>query len=190
MALVCGFQNQEAELSDRMKTRLLNTILFLLAVASVRAQDIPRAVSIQSVSADVLGVEYSYEQALGGSWTLIGRVGLPPMVTSAARSDHGLSVVTEASPAISLESRYYTTLARRVRKGRSILSNSSDYIMLRLVGAYMLRDTDPYEAKIIVAYGIRRAWNRVYIEPTFGAGYHTQAKIILPHLQFRVGIPF
>ena len=190
MELVCGFQNREAELSDVMKNSFLNTILFLLAVVSVRAQDNPCAVSGQSVSADVLGIEYSYEQALGGGWTLTGRVGLPPMVTSAVRSDHGLSVVTEASPAISLESRYYTSLARRVRKGRSIFSNSSDFLMLRFVGSCMLRKTDPYEAKIIAAYGIRRAWNRVFIEPSFGLGYHTQVDMVLPHIQFRVGIPF
>lgn len=173
-----------------MKHRLLNTILFLLTFVSVKAQDNPRAVSGQSVSADVLGVEYSYEQALGGRWTLAGRVGLPPMVTSAVRSNHGLSVATEACPAFSLESRYYTSLARRVRKGRSIHSNSSDFLMLRMVGASMLRKTDPYEAKIIAAYGIRRAWNHMFIEPTFGIGYHTQVDMILPHIQFRIGIPF
>ena len=173
-----------------MRKLIIAFVLMLGVPAMVSAQETPSAVSAHSVSVDILGVEYGYEWAVGQRLTLSGRVGIPPMVETAI-IDHGnLEVVTNTRPAITIEPRYYTSLGRRARNGRSTLNNSSDFVMLRLTGAHMLRDNDPLEAKVIVAYGIRRAWEHWYIEPTFGGGYHTQVDEFLPHLQFRLGFLF
>jgi hypothetical protein len=170
------------------KSKILLSIVALCGMSiTLHAQDY--AVSNHSLSVDVFGLEYGYEQALTSHWTMIGRIGFTSMVTEAGYNE-GIQLQSETKPALSLETRYYTTLTRRFDRGRSTLNNSSDFIMLRLTGAHMLRDVDPLETKAIIAYGLRRSGKHLFIEPTFGAGYHSMPKQWAPHLQIRLGLAF
>ena len=61
-----------------MKQTLFSSLAAILILGlNVHAQ--VRTQSNHSVSANILGLEYSYEQSLGGSWTIIGRVGAEPV---------------------------------------------------------------------------------------------------------------
>lgn len=173
-----------------MNKYLITSIIFLGMALSANAQEPAVAVSNHSISVDIPGLEYGYEQALGGSWTIIGRVGFAPMVTEASYNKKGFHVLTEAKPAVSLESRYYTTLGRRARHGRSTENNSSNFLMLRYSAANVFSNTAPYQAKIIFAYGIRRSGRHFFVEPTAGIGYQGYPDIVLPHTQVRLGFVF
>ena len=169
-----------------MKQTLFSSLAAILILGlNVHAQ--VRTQSNHSVSANIL---------VGGSWTIIGRVGAEPIVTSSVLTKNKVEVTTKAKPAITIEPRFYTSLQRRDRLGKNTTNNRANFIMLQLTGAHMLRDVDPFECKAILAYGLRRGGEHWFVEPTFGAGYHSSAGNnmrggdILPHVQFRFGYSF
>ncbi len=176
--------------------KFLFSLLAAILILGLNVHAQVRTQSNHSVSANILGLEYSYEQSLGGSWTIIGRVGAEPIVTSSVLTKNKVEVTTKAKPAITIEPRFYTSLQRRDRLGKNTTNNRANFIMLQLTGAHMLRDVDPFECKAILAYGLRRGGEHWFVEPTFGAGYHSSAGNnmrggdILPHVQFRFGYSF
>lgn len=202
--------------------RYLTTVLAIaVSAAAAHAQDrldfnapvIPEAAQMQdfrvvsghAFSLSVLGLEYSYEQRLGGNWSLIGRAGLTcSLIGKTVRDeynmqtiDNGNTVTTTTNhqhivnyywgprPGITVEPRYYTNLERRYLKGKKTVNNSADYVSLQ-IKAFYGAGFAPVRVSLIPTYGIRRGGNHWFREYTFGVGFHS-AGAILPHLGFRIG---
>lgn len=167
------------------------------------------AVSGHAVSLTILGLEYSYELALGGSWSMIFRAGFPCVLSNVLVEQHTESemvttgTVTTAQtnsqtnyfyyvfprPGITVEPRYYTNLQRRYLKGKKTINNSADFVSVQTkVYATSLQRVD---LSLIPTYGIRRAGKHWFREYTIGVGFHTMAlhtpTPVLPHLGFRFG---
>lgn len=208
-----------------MRRLIAAAFAVLIAAASASAQNyydfddptIPlaafdqgRIVSGHSISAHVLGLEYSYEQALGGSWSMVFRAGAPCVLTYAAQTfvtDTYSSAEYSASntsvnysfswgprPGITIEPRYYTNMERRSFRGKKTANNCADFVALRTIlyasgdgGEY---DIDGLNLSAIGMYGIRRGSNHWFREYTFGAGFHTKFMFFLPHINFRIGYTF
>lgn len=161
-----------------------------------------RVVSGHSIMLSILGLEYSYEQSLGGSWSIIARAGLPCALTEhSVFKQYNYSTYTDSwspstsynynwSPSlgVTLEPRYYTSMRRRFDKGRKTINNSSDFVSLRIT-AYNLAKDD-IQLTSIAAYGIRRGGEHWFREYTGGIAFHTIYGGVLPHLGFKFGYRF
>ena len=145
------------------------------------------AVSNHSLSAQLLGLEYSFEGALASNFTLIGRAGMVPTGISFTNSIGG---ETQAHFAVgfgvTLEPRIYTSFDRRARLGRSTYMNSSDFVSFR--AQYIWAGGSCFAFTPL--YGIRRTtgdhWSHEF---TFGPclAYPSESDLVLsPHLQYRL----
>jgi len=173
-----------------------------------KAQNEGRVVSGHSISASILGLEYAYEQRLGGNWSMVFRAGAPCVLTYASRtvttntyssgnyntSDSSVSYTFNwgPRPGITIEPRYYTNMERRSLMGKKTANNCADFIAVRTVlyaglGAY---DMSSLDLSAIGMYGIRRGNAHWFREYTFGVGYHTKFMFFLPHINFRIGYTF
>jgi hypothetical protein len=152
-------------------------------------------VSGHSVSLTVIGLEYSYEQRLGGYWSLVMRAGFPiaicdiTTVTQQSEGNYSFSRTFNFGPrpGIVIEPRYYTNMERRFLKGKKTANNCADFVSLP-IKAYSTHLEDIYFS-LIPTYGIRRGSNHWFREYTFGVGFHSMGAI-LPHLNFRIGYTF
>ncbi len=173
-----------------MKRTLI--ILFALASLTVNAQEMPRVESNHSISANIWGLAYAYEQALGWQFSIIGRIGFEPMITYSWIDDYleETHIEYHSRPAISLETRCYTSIIDRALLGRNIMKNSSDFVSLKATAADYLREGDTYFFKFTASYGIRRVYNHFFIEPTAGMSFFTWDNKTFPDLQFRFGFVF
>lgn len=169
-------------------------------------------VSGHSVSLSLIGLDYSYEHAFWGNWSLVGRAAAAVVLTNAIIQESSSSVTIENGPVtqtttnssrttnflfgirpeITLEPRYYTNLQRRCLKGKKTVNNSADFVAIK---------TSVYPASLVYpaftiapVYGIRRAGNHWYREYTFGLTLNTIAfktpYPVWPHLGFRIGYTF
>lgn len=144
-----------------------------------------------SVSLTIVGLEYSYEAALKGNWTVIIRGGFPCVITGKMVSEEHNSYGSNISVnyifgpklGITLEPRFYTSLGRRQMMGRNTENNSSDFLSVKARIANG-------ELDVIPAYGIRRGGSHWFREYTFGYGYHTLFNGFLPHFNIRIGYSF
>ena len=100
----------------------------------------PAVVSGHSIQLSIFGLEYSYEQRLGGYWSIIGRAGLPSSLTdysvtydlSSYNTSKNYSFNWSPSLGVTVEPRYYTSMRRRFDKGRKTVNNSSDFVSLQV----------------------------------------------------------
>lgn len=175
-------------------------------VSSVQKEG--KATSGHSVSANILGVEYSYEQALGGEWSLIVRAGLPSVLTM-ARITLNVSgtgdIIGEKydfsigpRPGITLEPRFYFNKMERALLGKNTANNCANFWSLRTTLYLQDLDSPGHQSlSLIPMFGMRRGHEHWFREYTFGAGFHTVSygdtggRIpFLPHVNFRIGYTF
>lgn len=166
-----------------------------------------KVTSGHSISLSLIGIEYCYEQHLGGNWSLIGRAGLPSTLTVASHYIQEGSGKYEfqwnPSPGITVEPRYYTNLQRRYDRGRKTINNSADFVSLQLKSYYRqgginsLQSSESYyylggsfQLSAIAAYGLRRGGKHWYREYTCGVAFHTIWGGVLPHFGFKFGYRF
>lgn len=141
--------------------------------------------SYHSLSVTVLGVEYGYEQALADYWSVLGRVGMNSYSFDYRSSFTGFTVKTNVDAVVTLEPRYYTSMGRRVRLGRTTHNNSSDYISVR--AQYLIGEN---KFTITPLYGIRRSETRHWFhEFAFGPRW-TIGQGISPSFIYRLGYLF
>lgn len=153
-----------------------------------------------SISASIIGLEYSYEQPLGGYWSVIFRAGLSPQLNaiqikteSNTVSDGSYSYSTSKSnttyyflplPGLTIEPRYYLNMTQRMLRGKKTANNSANFIAVKCnlnIGM---------NASVVPVYGIRRGGSHWFREYTIGGGYHTLGRTFLPHANFRIGYTF
>ena len=149
------------------------------------------AVSNHSLSAQVLGLEYSFEGALTGNFTLIGRAGLVPTGIAYQSSLMGSTNAHFAvGLGLTLEPRVYTSFDRRARMGRTTYMNSSDFVALR---SQLIWAQEGFAWAFTPLYGIRRTtgdhWAHEFtIGPRIalvGEDYN-----FTPHIQYRLVFMF
>ncbi|MCQ2148436.1 MAG: hypothetical protein MJZ16_13130 [Bacteroidales bacterium] len=166
------------------------TILCLVPM-SMKAQEYERLVqSNHSISMQVFGLEYSYEQALGGTWSIIGRVGFTPTELDYHTDFNSASVAFLISPALVVEPRLYTSLGRRYDMGKDIYNNAADFVSLK---TQVYIDDDDFALGITPMYGIRRTGGEHWAhEFTFGTKLTitTENLGLAPHLQYRLIFTF
>ena len=149
------------------------------------------AVSNHSISAQIVGVEYSFEGALLSNLTLIGRAGLVP---TGAEYYSSMLGATDAQFSVglglTLEPRFYTSFERRARMGRSTYMNSSDFLAVR---NQLVLTANALCFVITPMYGIRRTTGDHWAhEFTFGPrlAYAGGDPNLSPHVQYRLVFMF
>ena len=185
------------------KTRSVVSLPEASGLSDSTSSQPPRAVSNHTVSLQVLGLEYGYEQRLGGSFSMVFRAGLVPAGVL-YYSDY---INTAASFAMKLgagvEPRCYTNFGRRARLGKSTFRNSADFVSVKiqcaLGGVFGIYDdsgtpglSSPVDVSLTPMYGIRRVWGRNWFDE-FSAGARIGWQSMFyaaPYLQCRIGLVF
>lgn len=170
-----------------MKAKSLIIAIAALAL-SYSAAD-AQIISDHSVSLSVLGIEYGYEQKLGGNWTLIGRAGVVPVGVDLYNTWETFSANFALAYGLTVEPRFYTSMGRRAALGRPVINNSSDFVSIR---AQALTDGDNPALTLTPMYGIRRhSGKHWYHEFTFGTRLMMIDEFgMTPHVQYRLGFIF
>ncbi len=151
------------------------------------------AVSTHSFTIQILGLDYSYEQRLGGDFSMIFRAGiLPGEIDIYSSPDLGQDLYANMVLGIAIEPRYYTNFDRRTRLGKSTFKNSADFVSIRLSGGLYDGYMRDFVASITPMYGIRRVWGKHWFgEFTTGINFHYTHELNLGlHLQYRLGFVF
>lgn len=177
----------------KMRTLILTITLLVSGGMVAWAQDSgaqAAVVSGHAITLSTLGVDYSYEQRLGGVWSIIGRVGLATSDFSiTSRADY-FDANFQIGYGIAIEPRYYTSMSRRAAAGKSTFNNSSDFIAIR---AQAFSCEDGAILSLIPMYGIRRNGGEHWFhEFSFGARLtDTEGGFgITPYVQYRLGFTF
>lgn len=176
------------------------TLAIVCCIISLAASAQTKTTANHSISTStLLSLEYAYEQPIGGISTIVMRAGVPNrfLYTSYA-SDNSFSLEGRSSWAygVTIEPRIYTSLNRRIAKGKKTLKNSSDFVAFRLQGTLGTPNYPTAEICLVPMYGIRRVWGEHWFgEFTVGGGmsYHNLFGWDLhfkPHMQYRVGFVF
>lgn len=172
------------------KTLFISAFLILAASFASSAQmRYSNVQSNSSISAQILGLEYGYEWAIGGNWSLIGRAGISPSGMELYSYSDSFEAYFAAAAAVTVEPRYYTSMNRRLALGRDTYLNSADFVSLP---AQMIFDEEGGALVLTPMYGIRRATGYHWIhEVTFGTRlYCGEYCTLMPHLQYRIGFVF
>ena len=131
--------------------------------------------------------------------TIVMRAGLPNRVLYASVLQEGswkLEGESSLAYGVTIEPRIYTSLNRRIAKGKKTLKNSSDFVAFRLQGTLGTPNYPTAEICLVPMYGIRRVWGEHWFgEFTVGGGmsYHNLFGWDMhfkPHMQYRVGFVF
>ncbi len=148
----------------------------------------PTAVSNHSFSLQIVGIEYGYEQKLGGSFSMVFRAGLVPSGISYFCDLYNTAFSFKSSLGVTVEPRFYTNFGRRARLGKNTFKNSADFVALKLQGSM----PGGLDLSLTPMYGIRRVWGKHWFgEFTagcrigFGSGMY-----LAPHIQYRLGFVF
>lgn len=175
-----------------MKRFILIISVALLASINVAGQNSVKTVSNHSVSVNLFGADYAYEQSLGGNWSILGRIGFEPIKVEGYIDEHDVTHSQfSPRPALTIEPRFYFNLGRRARQGRATDLNAADFLSIKASTAKLSSGHRDDTAFYVAAqYGIRRVWDRLFIEPTIGVAYHAWFDDWLPELQFRIGYAF
>lgn len=162
----------------------------LLFTTDSYAQRIARhngAVSNHSVSVQIIGAEYAYEQSFGGNFTLIGRAGLMPVGLDYYKDAVNFNASFSSAFGVTLEPRFYTSMQRRAMMRRPSYNNASDFVGLKT----SLLFYDDNDVTLTPVYGIRRSYGRHWFgELTGGAQFSLVRGGLTPHAQIRFGFVF
>lgn len=165
-----------------------------------------KATSGHAISASIIGLEYSYEQALFGEWSIIARAGFTTTLTSYSKTIETIVKPWETSqtthvdvlyfpcPALTIEPRYYFNKMERAMLGKTTENNCANFWSLRTV-LYTTDWKNP-NLSVIPMFGMRRGNRHWFREYTFGAACYSLAYSygeyvkVLPHINFRIGYTF
>lgn len=149
-----------------MKRHNLIAVLALSIAPCAQAQT-PRVEANHSVSLDLIGLDYAYEQPIGRKFTMTGRAG---MIGGFAWGSGFLGDYFEyaIAPSIGAEARYYHSLDRRATKGRRTAGNSASFLSLeaRYVFAegFSSDNVDISGGAILTpGWGMRRVWRERWL---------------------------
>ncbi len=171
------------------------TVIMIVAMTGLvmSAQD-RNVVSLHSISAQIGGLDYSYEQRLGGDFSMVFRAGFLPeeiSVYSSAWGTQSFGIV--ASAGLAIEPRYYTNFDRRVRLGKTTYKNSADFVAMK-IGAGLSGNGrgDEFCLNVTPMYGIRRVWGEHWFGEFTTGVFFNISEGISPglHLQYRIGFVF
>lgn len=148
----------------------------------------PKAVSNHSFSLQIVGIEYGYEQKLGGSFSMVFRAGMVPSGLYYFGNYTQTEFAFKSSFGINIEPRFYTNFGRRARLGKSTFKNSADFVAIKIQGAL----SGPFDFSITPMYGIRRVWGKHWFgEFSVGGRIGIMNYLYLaPYLQYRFGFVF
>ena len=164
----------------------------------------PTAVSNHTISMQILGLEYGYEQKLGGSFSMVFRAGLVPAGIIVIHDYFSSGFAASMKIGANVEPRFYTNFDRRQRLGKSTYKNSADFVALKiqaaLGGVFVSSVSDdgdisfssPVEVSLTPMYGIRRVWGKNWFgEFSVGARIGWQIDwYVAPYIQYRIGLAF
>ncbi len=158
------------------------------AEVAVRERPGTDAVSLHSFSLQIAGFDYSYEQRLGGDFSMVFRAGfIPDEIYVYNNISGGQAISLTAGLGLAVEPRYYTNFNRRERLGKTTYKNSGDFVALKVTGGY----SDVPVICLTPMYGIRRVWGEHWFgELTTGVNLNLVAPSIGVHLQYRIGFVF
>ena len=177
---------KQAMITQKIKLTLKLTLASLLLMTSLSGY--AQVASNHSLSMTLLGLEYSYEQALASHWSLIGRAGVVSYGSSISMYPNLFQTSWTIAPDIVVEPRYYTSMDRRERLGRDTHNNSSDFISLRIMG--YAPDFESFNVSVTPMYGIRRSETKHWFhEFAFGPQW-TIGSGVVPYVSFRLGYIF
>lgn len=184
-----------------MKHLILTVLAILTAVSGAYAKSVskaidtiviasekPVAVSNHSFSLQIVGIEYGYEQKLGGSFSMVFRAGMVPSGLYFYGDYHLTELQFSSSLGINIEPRFYTNFGRRARLGKNTFKNSADFVAIKIQGVL----SGPFDFSLTPMYGIRRVWGKHWFgEFTAGGRVGIQNGLYLaPYLQYRFGFVF
>ena len=200
-----------------MKKTLVWLFAMIVSGASLMAQEqldfnlssIPEVKTMQkregvvanhSLSATIVGLEYTYEARLGKAWSLASRFGVSTCLSwiEGYIDENTMHVESHFYPllALTLEPRYYFTLEKRVLAGKKTVNNSASFFSLQTKVYDNHWDTPlNIHLSVIPTFGIRRGGEHWFREYTFGLAFHSMLYglvplPVLPHLNFRLGSAF
>ena len=164
----------------------------------------PTAVSNHTISMQILGLEYGYEQKLGGSFSMVFRAGLVPAGIYVFNDYFSFGYSAAMKLGVNVEPRFYTNFDRRQRLGKSTYKNSADFVALKVqtaLGNRFIPDISEFEdlsfssrvdVSITPMYGIRRVWGKNWFgEFSVGARIGWQIDwYVAPYIQYRIGLAF
>ena len=188
-------------------TALITTVFTVAAAEPVKdtaSVQKTAAVSNHTISMQILGLEYGYEQKLGGSFSMVFRAGLVPAGIIVIHDYFSSGFAASMKIGANVEPRFYTNFDRRQRLGKSTYKNSADFVALKiqaaLGGVFVSSVSDdgdisfssPVEVSLTPMYGIRRVWGKNWFgEFSVGAriGWQTDW-YVAPYIQYRIGLAF
>ncbi len=167
---------------------LILSLTGLALNAQTKGFDGADAVSTHAISAQIFGLDYGYEQRLGGDFSMVFRAGIVTYENSIYSSPDGLRVDYTSTFGVNIEPRYYTNFNRRTRLGKTTYKNSGDFVSMRIEAGF----PDGLQMRVTPMYGIRRVWGKHWFGEftsglTLNLGAYDSAGI---HLQYRVGFVF
>lgn len=188
-------------------TALITTVLTVAAAEPVKdtaSVQKTAAVSNHTVSMQILGLEYGYEQRLGGSFSMVFRAGLVPAGIYVFNDYFSFGYAAAMKLGVNVEPRFYTNFGRRQRLGKKTYKNSADFVALKVQAAFgskFIPDISEFEdmrfssrvdASITPMYGIRRVWGRNWFgEFSVGARIGLYSSwYVAPYIQYRIGLAF
>ena len=171
---------------------LISAAAFTLLIPSAYAHEDKSRKQEPVISMQILGLEYGYEQKLGGSFSMVFRAGLVPAGIIVIHDYFSSGFAASMKIGANVEPRFYTNFDRRQRLGKSTYKNSADFVALKiqaaLGGVFVSSVSDdgdisfssPVEVSLTPMYGIRRVWGKNWFgEFSVGA-----------HIQYRIGLAF
>ncbi len=178
------------------------TSLFAQDADSLKTKDV-NTVSTHSISLQIIGMDYGYEQRLGGDFSMVFRAGIMPNSLLIYQYNADMNYQFTMVLGVNIEPRYYINFNRRTRLGKSTFKNSGDFVAMRMQvgfgdGSYIIPDGDDYrfgskvKYSITPMYGIRRVWGKHWFgEFTVGVNLaYKDSFFWSPHLQYRFGFVF
>ena len=116
-------------------TALITTVFTVAAAEPVKdtaSVQKTAAVSNHTISMQILGLEYGYEQKLGGSFSMVFRAGLVPAGIYVFNDYFSFGYNAAMKLGVNVEPRFYTNFDRRQRLGKSTYKNSADFVALKV----------------------------------------------------------
>ena len=148
--------------------KLLLTAIFICLLLQTYAQNDRKVQSTQSISIGLVGVGYSYEQAIADKFSVIGRVGVDGAGGYRNTDFWGISEsywFYSFHPSVGAEGRYYYNLQKRAEKGKSIDGNTGSFLAVNC--GYLFKPIAKHNVDEKFSgfgassyWGLRRIWNK------------------------------
>ncbi|MGB0977637.1 MAG: hypothetical protein ACPGSG_11715 [Prolixibacteraceae bacterium] len=149
--------------------KILSTIFIkLICCLAIQAQDSGTTTLLKTDIDIYLSPKIGIEYKLGKKGAIDGQIGIN---TSCSKADKWY---IRLNPSANIGYRYYYNIIKRERKGKNIKGNSANFILTSI--GYQHKDitnneyyiTNPYAISWSLLWGIRRTYNKLYIETHLG----------------------